>query len=276
MTSILQNPSQADFVAAIEENVFEFFKLWGGWSRMEVHDNANWLWGISDIPFPLFNFVLHANFPPSEVNTHIEAAVARCQERRVPMLWWTGPMTRPADLQTHLFAHGFLRASEMPGMALDLRTWDDTQKTIPGLVIEQVLDDSTAQIWNHTLMLGFELPEFVEPILLDSLAALKFAPDVPLRHYLARLNGEPVATVSMFLDGSAGLYNIATLPNARGQGIGTAITAAPLRIARAEGYQVAILHASSMGHSLYRRMGFSEYCKINQYVWSPEQDPAFL
>ena len=66
-------------------------------------------------------------------------------------------------------------------------------------------------------------------------------------------------------------YCVATLPEARRQGLGTALTLAPLRDARALGYRFATLQASKMGVGVYRRLGFWEQFKVGMYAWSPEQ-----
>jgi hypothetical protein len=41
----------------------------------------------------------------------------------------------------------------------------------------------------------------------------------------------------------------------------------------AEGYRAAILLESEMGESVYRRLGFREYCKIGEYSWVDKAEP---
>src|SRR5262245_52822545 len=73
-------------------------------------------------------------------------------------------------------------------------------------------------------------------------ASLGLESDTPLRHYLARLNGQPVAISSLFVSHQvAGLYCVAVLSEVRRQGIGIAITLAPLQNAQALGCQMAVL-----------------------------------
>jgi GNAT superfamily N-acetyltransferase len=130
-----------------------------------------------------------------------------------------------------------------------------------------VSDVETLKQWCHTLVVGFEGPDFMEDAWLELWGTVGLGTQSPMSHYLGRLNGKPVATSSMFLGaGVAGIYDVVTLPEARRQGIGAAITLAPLREARALGYRVGILHASEMGFSVYHRIGFREYCRIDNYI----------
>lgn len=62
------------------------------------------------------------------------------------------------------------------------------------------------------------------------------------------------ATVQM-----AGMYSVATRPSHRGRGFGTAVTAAALLAAQAQGFDTAVLEPSPMAATMYRRMGFEPF-----------------
>jgi len=95
---------------------------------------------------------------------------------------------------------------------------------------------------------------------------LTFGFDLPTRNYLAYLDGKPVATSSMVIGGGvAGIYNVATLPEARSQGIGAILTAAPLAEAKQMGYRAGILQSSDMGFKVYQKLGFKHLCQIEYF-----------
>jgi ribosomal protein S18 acetylase RimI-like enzyme len=268
MAKASQEPSGVSQVTRIEANLFALFSLLRGWPQLEVHDDPDLLWSISDIPFPLFNSLLRANLPPSGADAAIEEAIGRCRSRHVPMLWWTGPATRPDDLETRLAAKGF-HGEEARGMAVLMGALPKNPPMPAGLVVEQVTDLKALTQWCKVLCAGFEMPEFAGEAFFDLSRSLGLGSDLPLRNYLGWLGGEPVATSSLFLGGgAAGIYNVATLPGVRRRGIGSAMTSTPLRKASAEGYQVAILHSSEMGVGVYRNVGFEERCRIGQFVWT--------
>jgi ribosomal protein S18 acetylase RimI-like enzyme len=90
----------------------------------------------------------------------------------------------------------------------------------------------------------------------------------PFRLYLGRLHGQPVATNMLaFGAGVVSVLGVGTLPEARGQGIGTAITLRPYLDARAMGYHTGVLFATELGIPIYRRLGFREVGAISRYLW---------
>ena len=139
----------------------------------------------------------------------------------------------------------------------------------PGLVVKEVTDLGAMSEWCRVLCAGFEMPDFVGEAFLDMAKRLGLAANLPFRHYTGYLEGEPVAASSLFLGGgAAGIYNVVTLPRVRRRCIGSAMTFTPLHEASISRYQVAILHSSEMGAIVYRNLGFQEYCKIGQFVWT--------
>jgi ribosomal protein S18 acetylase RimI-like enzyme len=74
----------------------------------------------------------------------------------------------------------------------------------------------------------------------------------------------PVSTAATVVsDGVIGLYNVATLPGARGRGYAEAITRHAIASAtRESGLQRVILQSTALGERLYRRLGFREVSRV--------------
>ena len=225
MGEILEDLSAPALIAAIEGNFLEYVHMFGQWRQAELHDESDLLWLSSDIPYPVFNLVARTQLAADRVDAAIEGAIARCKTRKVPMLWITGPNTRPADLDERLKAHGFVNAGDPIGMAADLLSLPEHLATPPGLVIEQVTEIGTLQRCIEVGNRGFGRPDFAGQAFLDAYSCLGLGAGFPLFHYIGWLNGEPVAASLLFLGaGVAGIYDVATVPEARQKGIGAAMT----------------------------------------------------
>jgi GNAT superfamily N-acetyltransferase len=263
---ILQDLSDTSIVTAIESNLFESCLMaFEKWQRAELHDDTDMFWSITDIPFPAFNMVLRARL--SDPNSAVEAVITRARQRNVPLLWWIGPSTQPSDLGDTLATFGFI-GEEAVGMAVDLYSLPEYMAKPQGLVIERVDDTKNMEKYNRTARVCFEIPDFAGDALLDRWKNRGLDSQFIFRAYVGLLNGEPVATSSMFLGaGVAGIYSIGTIPEKRRQGIGFAMTLRPLLEARKLGYRVGILQASKIGEPVYKKIGFREYCKLKQYIW---------
>jgi len=251
--------------AAIEENGAEFLLAMGrAGGGEERNDAIRWIIGGSPIGY--HNAVVAARLDADNANAEIAASIARLHAHGVPGSWHVGPGMTPADLDQRLVDHGFDYAGDDIGMAADLGAVQ--QPGVPaGLTIGRVATPEDLAIWVATLAKGFgEGPGEAEWV--GEIYARLGLANPAWRHYLARLDGKPVATATLFLGaGVAGVYFVFTLPQARSRGVGAAITVAPLLEARALGYRIGVLGASSMGEPVYRRIGFREYCRIGLFEW---------
>ncbi len=275
MGTILHDTSTPSLVTAIEENLYCFVLALRAWPRVEVHDDPQMRWAATDIPFGLFNSIMRTRLPSDAADQAIDRMMDKARARNVPISWWTGPSTCPADFNTRLERHGFIRDTA-PGMALELGKLAEDRPKPAGLTVELALEPEDRAQWGFTSAAGFGADEaeanWLGEVWCDFLSCADRQTIIP---YLGRLDGEPVATSMLMLGaGVAGIYAVATIPEARCKGIGAFMTALPLEHAKAMGYEVGILQASEMGVSVYRALGFHEYCRIYEYSWRPEPIPA--
>ena len=225
-------------------------------------------WFVTHMPDHFMNLVVCTELPPEGIDTLIENALTHFKSLNVKRLSWLIEEGVPAaEIKVQLENHGLtFRESFATEMAADLMSLPEKTQIPNGLRIMTVEDEALLRKWIHVASIGFGIPQDVENIWYSFFA--EAACERPFLTYLALLNGVPVATSQLFTSaGVAGIYNVTCLPEARGQGIGAAITLAPLLEAREMGYRVGILQASSMGYKVYRRLGFQDFGKLSVYLW---------
>lgn len=268
MDEILHDLSPAALVAAIENNMFDFFRYS---TLAEVHDDAELLWWITDQPEPIFNMLFRAKLTEGDADAEIVAAIARARARRAALFWWTGPATTPSTLESKLEKHGFL-SEKSAGMALDLQELQEAPP-VPGLVIKQVDNPKSLRHWCNVMAAGFGMSSEGADGWFDIYTSLRYTTHPPLRLYVGYVEGAAVATSALYLSsGVAGIYAVATLPDYRRRGIAAAVTAQPLIEAKQMGYCTAILQASKMGFKIYQGLGFRQYCEIGLFFWMEREE----
>ena len=271
MTYVLDNLSPTVLAEAIEQNGVHCCLAWTGWPKLEIGKNDQMAWTLSDIPFPFFNNVFNARLTASDIDKAVDDVVNKFRERNVPAFWWTGPTTKPHDLGRYLLAKGFQHAFEAPAMAVDLHAIADSLPVPSAFAVDEVTDESLLREWCSVMTPVYEFPDFAAKAWFKMLRSLGLAPHKPLRHFLGRLDGTPVATASLYIgSGVAGISSVATVPEFRRQGIATAITTIALREARRAGYHIGTLFSSPEGEGVYKKIGFKEYARGNCYLWPNE------
>jgi len=268
MDSIQTDVSNPALITAIRANLCAFFRHLGESHPADYFEDQKFARLHTPIPHPMFNLVLCSDLPADGDETFIQESIQYFRAKGTDIFtWWLEPPLVRSDWEPALSKYGFNFSGDTPGMAVDLQALDESVQTVEGLEVRVVADEAAFKIWAHIFTLGYGLPLDWEKFVFDVWGKLGF--DSPIRNYLGYWNGQPVSTSCLFLGGgAAGIYNVATLPKARGRGIGAALTLKPLQDARAVGYRIGTLQASEMGYSVYKKLGFKHLCQMENFYLS--------
>ena len=265
MDQIQTDVSESALVTAIRANMCDFFRLFSRSTPEEHFENEKFTRWYSAIPHPWFSGVLSSQLPTESDEAFITEIIEYFRAKKTQSFtWWMEPPLQSSDWKTTLSKFGFGFSDGTPGMAVDLHELNESSPKVDGLEIRLVQDDDAMRTWVEIFTVGYGLPAGWSGMIFDSWSKLGY--EFPMRNYLGYLNGEPVSTSSVFFGGGvAGIYDVATLPEARGKGIGAALTLQPLLEAREMGYRVGVLQSSEMGFNVYKKLGFRHLCQIENF-----------
>jgi GNAT superfamily N-acetyltransferase len=203
------------------------------------------------------NGVLRTDVPADRIGSLV-AETRAWFPAGLPWRWIVGPTSGPSDLVERLTAEGLERRwPGMPAMAMDLTGVDDRRWIPEGGRVSEVESPSELDAWLSVRRTNLALDDSTIAAWRRAHGESPMGPGSELRHFVGRLKGTPVAGATMFLGaGSAGIYHVDVLAEARGKGFGKAVTMAALEAARALGYRWTVLSASTLGTPVYLRLGF--------------------
>jgi GNAT superfamily N-acetyltransferase len=233
----------------------------------EIESGEGWLFGAGRSSHPAIS---NAAFRTGEVDA--EEFMARAQgffdtRDRGFSVWTRGDEPVDRDLAGAAGVAGLEPVFEMPEMVLEGRAKE------------------------HPLPSGVELRRLASAADADSFWRIAtsayadngFPPEI-FRYYedhsglvadnavafLADLEGKPVGiAMTIVSHGVAGIYWVGTLAEARGKGIGEAVTTAAVNAGLDLGAEIASLQASPLGEPLYRRMDFETIYRYRLLMRSP-------
>jgi ribosomal protein S18 acetylase RimI-like enzyme len=235
-----------------------------------VHTEGDLVWFETGRPSQYLNGILRSPLVLGDAD--IARALEVFRHRRLPMMWWffTGLDGMDAGTADRLVGQGLKLNSDRPGMALAL---SDLRKGVApqGASVQRVQNEKDFEGWTAVVNAGFGAPALEDSPSSRSFRRIGFDDDSPFRHFICRVDGEPVAAVVIMLTGRfAGVSNMAALPDQRRKGYGRFVLSHALaEVHRKEGADVAVLTADEAGAGLYRSLGFTTICRHLTYVWAP-------
>jgi ribosomal protein S18 acetylase RimI-like enzyme len=262
MRPILTDTSPDGLRAAIDADIVAS-RLYNGDVPLEGHEEADVAWAIATDGHLVRPVVAWASFGPASVERRLDELLTVVDERRGRMLWWLAPHHAPSDLAERLLRRGFRHVDDTAAMAMDLARLPDVVEVPAGVRIELV--DDTDDVDAYVGLVIREKEAEHRPLAPDAAEVRRrhiigrLGNDPDSRRFVARLDGYPVATSRLSMaGGAAGLYTVVTLPEARGLGIGRAMTLTALLAGREAGMRIGALQATEMGQRIYARLGFEE------------------
>lgn len=269
MQQVLDSVSAKELLPAMDFNLAAFWAAYGRAKSSTMQQTPEVLWFYTGVAHPLFNGVHAATLDAGGCKPVVDVMHTHIEARGAPAMWWVGSRSKPDALQTALVQHGLEPLGEIPGMALELATLASDPAPIADFRVERVASVEQQALWARIAAIGTGFSADA----IDGLEKLEATLDddgYRAQHrYLGYLNGKPVASSALVLEaGVAGIYAVASVPEVRNRGIGRFMTELPLGEARQLGYHVGILQASSMGYSIYKKIGFQDVCAYRVFLQS--------
>jgi ribosomal protein S18 acetylase RimI-like enzyme len=218
----------------------------GGWSRTEGGGAA--VAASTGVPLPTLNgvWVGSAQVEPEVIRDLLEVLAAtglpHCLQVRPDDV---GRLTVLAE------SLGMTADDQIPMMVLEGEPRVAADQAT-SLVIRE-LTPPEAHLHARVAAAGFEAPE--DPFLQLMTPSALAAPGV--RCYLGEIDGQAVTTgMGVTVGDRVGIFNIATPPEHRRRGYGTALTARAIADGYAAGATWSWLQSSAVGYRIYEQLGF--------------------
>lgn len=267
---ILTNPSEAELVSAVHENLYALFRSMQVIPGSELMESDSLGLHHASLSNPMFRGAWKTRLSSEEAETKIGEVLDWFKQRKAPsFFWWTDAQTKPADLVERLSRLGFDTNFE-PGMVVNLHELKEDVQSPNGLDIIHARDQKSLADWRDVFVEAFKTTSPDGQAWVDATLAIK-QENVPWQLYVGYIERQPVSTSILFNGaGVAGIYAVCTIHRERNKGIGAAMTLKPLLEALNKGYHFAVLFASTMGYPVYKRLGFREVenkIGINVFEW---------
>lgn len=127
----------------------------------------------------------------------------------------------------------------------------------PGLSVRLVTQEKELRDFHVAAGRGFKIPIWVLRLAMPHIPTGANDGTPTIRLFVGYVDGKPVATsAGVTAAGIVGVSLVASVPEARRRGYGTALTWAAVAQGRTEGASVSYLHATAMGRPVYETMGY--------------------
>ena len=251
-------------VAAIETSLFMYPPSPGLTTDLGVPGMRG---RVTDLSHPLANLVGDARLGDNEADGTIATVKDRFVKAKKAFGWVTGPSTRPRDLGARLGKAGLHPIAHLAGMAAP------TDLRVTGSDTVRLREVDAAEQSRETEMMGraYGMPAEIAGLFVKLVSG---TPGLKSRGYFAYTDSSsPVAwSYLVYIPDSpiVLLGGAATIPEARGKGIYSALVKRRLADALGDGRTHAVIQADrDTSAPICAKLGFRELCSLEVYGWMP-------
>ena len=253
------------FISIIENTFFANGRYWGSLNS-SFYTNGSIRAMKTGIESADLNMVWNEKPLMPDDNKAIPKIKKDFQQAGLPFWWWVFPSSQSVATIDMLGAEGFSFVESIPSMLVDLTGLSDEETCDSDVSVIRVRNEEELNFWEEVSFAGFDFPYKTKEQYHRFVSTLNLSASSPQKLFLACLNGIPVATSLLFLNGNAGgIYFVTTLAAQRKKGIGLKLTTATLRFAKIAGTRFTALQSSPDGLRVYQQAGFKEYCRVDVY-----------
>ncbi|MDQ0197899.1 GNAT family N-acetyltransferase [Neobacillus ginsengisoli] len=252
-------------VQLTQDNMISLMRFWASCtSYFQAIEDEKIFRVKSSLPHPLVNNIIKSNIEQGALE-FVKTTIQDYKEHHIPFLWRLWDHDTPQDIGNILIDNSALQIHNTVLMAIDLASFQPLSELLPDLKIQAVRNHEGAAAFTVCSSAAFGIPDFLRNAVTETMAKQ----DQNIENYVGYLGGTAVTTATSFYsDGIAGIYNVSTLPEFQGKGMGMEIMTALLLKAKLDGYKMAILHATPAGIRLYEKLGFHKYGEMRQFLFS--------
>lgn len=255
----------SDLIEALRLNYIEYFRLFHHQHGIRVHVDQQIAWIVAN--GPPGNHILRTNLPAEVAEQKIDALISKISDLTGGIRWLLFPQDRPRDLHARLLQRDLTTGQGDLWMFRPLQKLPSSRPH-SSLRIRPVQDGPGLRAWWTASAHGFGTSQRAAQPWYDAFRRHGFGPQAHVTNYIGQAGQTVVTTATLILAGGiAGIYDLSTPPNFRGNGFAGALVNELLAQARNQGYSHAGLQTGD-AEQFYQGLGFETGFQEEEFFWA--------